>query len=398
MSRIEDVLTATLVDRAGDPHVATPPLDQLRREISRAHRRRRALVAGSAAAMVAALVATGTVLIGPADTPAVVGTVPSGTRTSTGPTTSIPPPTVAATVPWSNSPARPNSRAETGYTLPTSLQDAPRCRADQLQLVPQLGTGAGTQYAALDVHNVGSAACAVSGRPTLELLDAIGRVWQSDTTAPASTTATPVVLLPNSWASTGSLAVADLTCGGDRTTTLRVTMPGEHASRTFAFPVGAPTHPDACAGGQQADRPHPGGLVVPSFTTKDQPAESFAALRAFTVTLDAPGSVRAGSTLQYSALLRNTTAATAGIGASPCPLYDQRVAATPTAGGTYVLSCQPADRQQGHPGTQAPPGQAIRFLMRLRIPADAPLGPTTLTWRLVEPDEPAVTANLTITH
>src|SRR5207244_3937048 len=121
---------------------------------------------------------------------------------------------------------------------------------------------------------------------------------------------------------------------------------------------------------------------------------SFAALRAGTV-LDAPLSVRRGQVLQYSVTITNTGLNSLGLETNTlsgpidgnCPVYRQLLG--PTASPSLLLNC-------GKDGLILQPDEAVRFEMRFAVPADQPLGRSTLSWQYLEPAEPALTLPITV--
>ena len=96
--------------------------------------------------------------------------------------------------------------------------------------------------------------------------------------------------------------------------------------------------------------------------------------------------MRRGSVLHYALRLSTTTE---GFTAdSQSPLYEQQLASAPSTGGTYLLRADPLVHLVG--------AQAVDYRMELRVPPNAPLGPTTLRWQFLEPALPALTAPVTI--
>jgi hypothetical protein len=116
---------------------------------------------------------------------------------------------------------------------------------------------------------------------------------------------------------------------------------------------------------------------------------SFSALRDGTM-LYAPISVRRGRVLHYSITLTNTglnslaleTDMLSGTIDGNCPLYRQSLG--PRVSSSLLLNC-------GKDGLIIQPNEAVRFDLRLAVPADQPLGRSTLRWQYVEPNEPPLT-------
>ncbi|MDH2445488.1 hypothetical protein QDR37_16195 [Amnibacterium sp. CER49] len=97
----------------------------------------------------------------------------------------------------------------------------------------------------------------------------------------------------------------------------------------------------------------------------------------------APATARAGSVLAYTVTLTNTSAKAVRL--SPCPTYTE--AALPSGVPLrYRLNCTPV--------RALPPSSAVRFAMRLALPADP--GAVTLRWTLA--DGPTATARVTLTR
>jgi hypothetical protein len=105
--------------------------------------------------------------------------------------------------------------------------------------------------------------------------------------------------------------------------------------------------------------------------------------------------VRRGTTLAYSVTLTNSDANTLALVSrdtygfldGDCPIYQQSIGSF--ASPPLLLNC-------GTPGLLIASGTAVRFDMRIEVPANQPLGPTTLRWQYIEPEEPALSAQVTI--
>lgn len=95
-----------------------------------------------------------------------------------------------------------------------------------------------------------------------------------------------------------------------------------------------------------------------------RPVQVKPGLRAFRVYRDA--------LLRYEVEVTNTGMRVFRFAGSSCPVYIEQV--VPGLQQVYVLNCRPA-------GTLAP-GATVLFAMQLRIPSDARLGNTSLTWEL----------------
>lgn len=104
-----------------------------------------------------------------------------------------------------------------------------------------------------------------------------------------------------------------------------------------------------------------------------EPVHPPAPLRA---ALALPRTVTAGSLLRFTVALRNPTAHPVGL--TPCPGYVEEVATATPVKRSYALNCAPV-RVIG-------PGRAVRFAMRLPIPAGSTPGPARVVWSLQAPD------------
>ena len=79
-----------------------------------------------------------------------------------------------------------------------------------------------------------------------------------------------------------------------------------------------------------------------------------------------------GELLSYEVAVTNTGRRVFRFAGSSCPMYIEQVVPGPQQ--VYVLNCRPA-------GTLAP-GATVLFEMELRIPANAALRNSSLTWEL----------------
>jgi hypothetical protein len=301
---------------------------------------------------------------------------------------------VVHTFPWLDQKVAFNSRPDTARTLTTSLRSAPPCRLADLAFAPQLGAAGGAVYLDIELHNVSAAACQLRGVLKVALVDDRGEVWQSTGPGPmVMTDGQPeqtIVLLPNSWARNGSIPV-DSSCGGAHLTTrIRVSLPADTAVHWIPFRIGGhdPTLCDPLGTRTATVHPRPGDLQ-PVTLLAIPPATSgtgYGAVLLLKSDLEVPLTVRRGSVLYYT--LRLSTADEGFTPDGQSPLYEQQLASASSTGGTYLLRADPLVRLVG--------AQAVDYRMELRVPKDAPLGPTTLTWQFLEPALPALTAPVTI--
>jgi hypothetical protein len=148
---------------------------------------------------------------------------------------------------------------------------------------------------------------------------------------------------------------------------VRVTLPGDRGALDVQYnAVTACARPGAPSTiGVRPFQPSPLSSRRPWTTTP---------LSARVLTLDgAPGPLDAtrGRVLRYSVLLRNPSTGTVDF--QRCPLVAQMLAPSGTV-QAHQLNCSDA-----HP---VKAGESIRFEMRLRVPAKAPLGVNGLFWEL----------------
>jgi hypothetical protein len=265
---------------------------------------------------------------------------------------------------------------------------APPCRGSVLRARLFLQGATGSLVGGVNLLNAGSAPCSLLGWPAV-----------SFTGAAASTTPLQVKELPRSPVPLDVLA--------DPPGSLRALAPGKSASVSLwwsnwcgpgSVPTGSPgTPPDgidlALAGGTsvvvplaqapRCDAPQsPSLLSVGPFapTERHLPVSSRLPLRAVIVGARPvqvkPGlrafRVHRGELLRYQVAVTNTGRRSFRFAGSSCPVYVEQVVPGPQQ--VYVLNCRPA-------GT-LPPGATVLFAMQLRIPANAPLRASSLTWEL----------------
>ncbi len=265
---------------------------------------------------------------------------------------------------------------------------APPCRASTLRAQLFLQGATGSLVGGVNLLNAGAAPCSLVGWPTA-----------SFSGAAASTTQLQVKELPRSPAPLDVLA--------DPPGSLRALAPGKSASVSLwwsnwcgpgSVPTGSPgTPPDgleltltsgtsvvvALTQAPRCDAPaSPSLLSVGPFapTERHLPESSRLPLRAAIVGARPvqvkPGlrafHVHRGQLLRYEVAVTNTGRRSFRFAGSSCPVYIEQVVPGPQQ--VYVLNCRPA-------GTLGP-GATVLFAMQLRIPSDARLGNTGLTWEL----------------
>jgi len=96
--------------------------------------------------------------------------------------------------------------------------------------------------------------------------------------------------------------------------------------------------------------------------------------------IEAPAQVRRGEALEYVVSLHNASPRPFPL--NPCPVYLQRLG---EHAGTYQLNCAVST---------IPAHTSVRFAMRLRVPDQAPVGETRLTWMAVMADGEVAIADL----
>lgn len=283
-----------------------------------------------------------------------------------------------------NQPAAPHERVVFAQTLPSNLTIADPCTIDNLDVVPIQGGALGTEYGVVNVRNTGDLPCAVAGVPDIGLLDDAGTVVQSTDPARRAPSGAPqVVLEHDSWASALMGPIASNVCGGNESSQFRLRLGGR--STVLPFAVGGPIDPNGCDPSVERS-PVPGALAVEAFAPI-QPNDALPSpLRDIDVTLDAPSTVRSGDVLRYDVVLTGR-GNPAVLDATNCPVYAE------TLGGAtaeFLLNCDSSD------GILVGNEESVRFHIELRIPANAPGGPATLSWTPVEPSGAEVTTTVTI--
>ena len=280
-------------------------------------------------------------------------------------------------------PAAPHQRVEYAVTLPTTLTSAPPCTIDNLAVVPTSDGAMGTEYGVLSVRNKGNQPCQVEGAPDVALLDDAGNVVQStDPALLADTSAPPVVLEPDSWATSVLGPIASNVCGGNQSSQFRLTI--ESKSAVVPFAVGGPLDPNSCDPSQNTTD---GTLAVQPFAAVQPNTDGASPFDGLHVTLDAPANVRAGDVLRYDVVMTSPSFEQS-LDSSTCPVYTETLG---TATRQFLLNCTSGN------GVVIGIGESVRFHVELPIPADAAPGATTLTWNPIEPTGAAVTATVTIT-
>jgi hypothetical protein len=288
---------------------------------------------------------------------------------------------------WWDHPTAFNSRWQDGYTLSTTLTSARRCRLDDLDLVADAGPGLGTMYGGLALHNVSATACELQGSPRIELVDAQGVVRQSSSSPDAGFSPKAVVLVPNSWARTeGAWPIGPTCAGTGNTTTVRVSLPGQAASRDIPWVSGTQEAVDCPASINYRPRLHQlGAGPFAAIPTEPDNTGDLGAVAELGPSLHVPLTVRRGAVLRYQLLLTASGANGGGVDDQVCPLYAVGVAGL---GATYELRCDDT--------VNLTAGQAVAYDLQVQVPADAPLGPSRLRFQFLEPQLAPITAPITV--
>ena len=307
----------------------------------------------------------------------------------------VPAAPVVKTMPWTDSPLQPNRRDTWAHYIdPGPVHDAPECHLLALFVGASVGGAGGMQYLNITVQNRSRSPCALIGAPTVGLLDTQGHLIAR--LQPNGSTTRRLILVPTSWATLGGvIPISTSVCGNP----VAAVAFGLDASATVTVPTsGTPPTTTRCFSGSSRDRTAPAPAFVPRVSPYSNPGVvslSFGALRDGTK-LDAPISVRRGQVLHYSITLTNTglnvlpleTDTLSGTIDGDCPLY--RPSLAPIVSPSLLLNC-------GKDGLSINPNEAVRFDLQLAIPADQPLGRTTLRWQYVEPNEPPLSRPILVT-
>ena len=282
-----------------------------------------------------------------------------------------------------NQPLGLNERVAYAVTKPTNLTSAPPCTIDQLQLAPSADGAMGTTYGVLFVRNQSDTACTITGVPDVAFLDDAGNVVQSTDPSTFTTPGDALILEHDSWAMSELGPIASNVCGGNQSTKFRLTLDG--ASTTVPLAVGGPVDPSSCSP-PQGQSSGAGALTPQPFTIVPPNDGGFNPFDGLHVSIEAPDSVKAGDTLRYDVLMASSDGQQS-IADPFCPIYTETLA---NASGQFLLNCNGSD------GVSIGNNEPTVFHIELAIPADAPLGPSTLTWTPVEPTGPTISATVTI--
>jgi hypothetical protein len=349
------------------------------------HRRHRSTIPRSTVALAGFAIVIGVIVSTRSSGPERV--ITSGPSTSAAETTTVPPTRV---IPWISTEVEPDTRDTFAHTLDaTGVHNAALCTLNDLFVTAIFGGAGGMESAGIKVRNQTTHACTVQGSPYVRFLDTAGRDVGEYTPARVATDA-PIVLLPTSWAAVGFTPIGSDHCGGPNndsyfgTTAAAIAFGIDPTATRVVHATGDQPRPNGCPPAI------PPGNHTGSFEPIPLSSTSVIVLGPLHdgVVLNAPQQIRRGETASYSITLTNTSLNSLALVADDCPLYQESLGRT--ASSTLLLNCG------GSPGMLIAPGTSVQFDMRLAVPADQPLGPTTLRWQSVEPQEPALSAQVTV--
>ena len=260
----------------------------------------------------------------------------------------------------------------------------PECTASQLDVMAGMGNGAtGHTNMPIDFRNRGSSGCFLQGYPDVTIRDSTGRILaQASGTAGRGTFfdvidwVEPVLMDPGTQFAGGvrltpprGQAYVNIEwwdCALASATRIDVVLPAGGGTLSANYTVRAGYSP-GCDGGSVARS----GVLRSQFIPTGFQLPPFQYLPV-SLSIDAPKSVRRGSTLEYYVTIRNDST-TAYYRLTPCPDYVE-IVGLKTAVAEYALNCGPVG--------QVGPGASERFEMRLQIPPSMPVGLTSLRWML----------------
>lgn len=261
----------------------------------------------------------------------------------------------------------------------------PACRASQLEGEGYLGQGFTGEVSTrqLVLRNRGGSPCVLEGLPGLSVMDASGRVLAQGFGSEKSSAYLPsepaaMVLMepgtptlprsggfgPRDVNGQAGVPVLWIDCRRPQAAQLAVALPAAGGRLVIPFPVSASW--SAACPASNANVLDSGPFIGSGGGPLPSPAYIPVA-----ITLDAPASVRRGSTLVYYITLTNTGLVDYRL--DPCPDYHEFVGRKEVF-ASYQLNCAPVER--------IGPGTSVRFQMQLAIPASIQAGATDLTWTL----------------
>lgn len=270
--------------------------------------------------------------------------------------------------------AAPSYRPPPPRPVPYPASAAP-CRRTQLRVTDGGGGAAtGNVLQRFRFSNTGHATCLLRGFPTITGLAPSGqRVLLHARRSPGIFfgTLVPAVIAP------GRHVYLDL---GGEDVTCSLTRPVVYRDLAFRIPGGGtlPSHARLrrlCSGWDMSRF----GLPRRTAATIPPRPGSLGTLR---VSIQAPSSARAGTTLRYLVTLSNPTGTPVRL--APCPSYTEAIYDAPARpnvrSASFFLNCDTVHT--------IPPGRRVRYHMRIAVPA-RPHGPAKVGWHLNTPGEPA---------
>lgn len=271
-----------------------------------------------------------------------------------------PVPTVSpslAIVPWLDDPISPGDLS----TAPTPRPTARPCTADDLAPTAEVhddGAGGGYRFTTIAVAHVGTTRCTFAGSARVIATNVATGERASVATQPSTfhtghDLQSPATIDPGELAMIGIVAGGGCDGGSNMTTYANITL--EAIGREYQL-TGL-TLTTACV------------LEVSDwcFEAPMQPTPRYADL---TAVIDAPPTVRVGSTLDFVVTLTNPS--DTPVAFDPCPVYSTGFF---KSGGFYHLNCAVSD---------IPAHGSVRFAMRIRVADYTPLGPSQLRWELLD--------------
>jgi len=270
-------------------------------------------------------------------------------------------------VAWINTPAPKPWFPKPIQPKPPSM-NAPRCLASQLHIGAVVGNGAtGMEFFGIPLRNISNQPCLLVGSPMRVVAQAAG---QPDVVATRG-------LHLGSGGAGGDLQPGKrgyLSLETDRDCSARYATPNTFPTKnytsvtvtlpsatSFTIPLKLDVECGLRTGGL--------GVQLPPPTDRPDPRSQLVA------SIDAPLTVRAGTTLTYVVTLTNPTAAT--ISLRHCPGYAEWLGAgvVELAKNAFGLDCSTVRAIE--------PGQSVRYEMQLAVPADASWpDPVQLSWAL----------------
>ncbi len=304
------------------------------------------------------------------------------TASPTSPAATSPAPAVPAAtlVPWVDAPATvPATTTTTTTTLAANAACTPRELRPGVALS---GAAGGSLYVRVPLANAGPGACRLPASPSISAVDASGRrvtLYEATRNAPGA---------PSALAAGGRTYLAIATsdsCGAGGTA-----VPGRpYRDLEAVLPTGTlplPVPPvDVCAGLSAWFDASFGAGATPPPAVPGSVGSLSVAIPGLLPAGGAPVTVKAGSTLHYTVMLSNPTAAAVVL--DPCPVYQEGIypAAGQPAQETFSLNCSAL--------TAIPARGQVGYEMVIETPAGA--GVAKLWWRIA-PDGPVTATTVSL--